>query len=81
MEGWKDGVKAWKMTVCSVDFLLELSFGRHGHIIWHMEVLGLLLDLDHGLDPNLLPWPSFGEHLVIPTEEVASIDEDVHLNR
>ena len=41
MEGWKDGVKAWKMTVCSVDFLLELSFGRHGHIIWHMEVLGL----------------------------------------
>ena len=45
------------------------------------EVLGLLLDLDHGLDPNLLPWPAFGEHLVIPTEEVASIDEDVHLNR
>ena len=45
------------------------------------EVLGLLLDLDHGLDPNLLPWPSFGEHLVIPTEDVASIDEDVHLNR
>ena len=44
-------------------------------------VLGLLLDLDHGLDPNLLPWPSFGEHLVIPTEDVASIDEDVHLNR
>ena len=45
------------------------------------EVLGLVLDLDHGLDPNLLPWPSFGEHLVIPTEDVASIDEDVHLNR
>ena len=45
------------------------------------EVLGLLLDLDHGLDSNLLPWPSFGEHLVIPTEDVASIDEDVHLNR
>ena len=45
------------------------------------EVLGLLLDLDHGLDPNLLPWPSFGEHLVIPTEDVANIDEDVHLNR
>ena len=45
------------------------------------EVLGLLLDLDHGLDPNLLPWPSFGEHLVIPTEDVASIDEDVRLNR
>jgi sporulation protein YlmC with PRC-barrel domain len=45
------------------------------------EVLGLLLDLDHGLDPNLLPWPSFGEHLVIPTEDVASIDQDVHLNR
>ena len=45
------------------------------------EVLGLLLDLDHGLDPNLLPWPSFGEYLVIPTEDVASIDEDVHLNR
>ena len=45
------------------------------------EVLGLLLDLVHGLDPNLLPWPSFGEHLVIPTEDVASIDEDVHLNR
>ena len=45
------------------------------------EVLGLLLDLDHGLDPNLLPWPSFGAHLVIPTEDVASIDEDVHLNR
>ena len=45
------------------------------------EVLGLLLDLDHGLDPNLLPWPSFGEHLVMPTEDVASIDEDVHLNR
>ena len=45
------------------------------------EVLGLLLDLDHVLDPNLLPWPSFGEHLVIPTEDVASIDEDVHLNR
>ena len=45
------------------------------------EVLGLFLDLDHGLDPNLLPWPSFGEHLVIPTEDVASIDEDVHLNR
>lgn len=45
------------------------------------EVLGLLLDLDQGLDPNLLPWPSFGEHLVIPTEDVASIDEDVHLNR
>ena len=45
------------------------------------EVMGLLLDLDHGLDPNLLPWPSFGEHLVIPTEDVASIDEDVHLNR
>ena len=45
------------------------------------EVLGLLLDLDQGLDPNLLPWPSFGEHLVIPTEDVASIDEVVHLNR
>ena len=23
------------------------------------EVLGLLLDLDHGLDPKLLPWPTF----------------------
>ena len=45
------------------------------------EVLGLLLDLDHGLDPKLLPWPTFGEHLVIPTEEVSRIDEDVHLSR
>ncbi|MEE2758863.1 MAG: PRC-barrel domain-containing protein [Candidatus Thermoplasmatota archaeon] len=45
------------------------------------EVLGLLLDLDEGLDPNLLPWDTFGEHLVIPTEVVAGIDEDVHLNR
>ena len=39
------------------------------------EELGLLLDLDHGLDPKLLPWPTFGEHLVIPTEEVSRIDE------
>ena len=45
------------------------------------EVLGLLLDLDHGLDPKLLPWPTFGEYLVIPTEEVSRIDEDVHLSR
>ena len=45
------------------------------------EVLGLLLDLDEGLDPKLLPWPKFGESLVIPTEEVAKIDEDVHLSR
>ena len=45
------------------------------------EVLGLLLDLDHGLDPKLRPWPTFGEHLVIPTEEVSRIDEDVHLSR
>ena len=45
------------------------------------EVLGLLLDLDHGLDPKLLPWPTFGEHLVVPTEEVSRIDEDVHLSR
>ena len=44
-------------------------------------MLGLLLDLDHGLDPKLLPWPTFGEHLVIPTEEVSRIDEDVHLSR
>ena len=45
------------------------------------EVLGVLLDLDHGLDPKLLPWPTFGEHLVVPTEEVSRIDEDVHLSR
>ena len=45
------------------------------------EVLGLLLDLDEGLDPKLLPWPIFGEYLAIPTEEVASIDNDIHLNR
>ena len=45
------------------------------------EVLGLLLDLDHGLDPKLLPWSTFGEHLVIPTEEVSRIDEDIHLSR
>ena len=45
------------------------------------EVLGWLVDLDHGLDPKLLPWPTFGEHLVIPTQEVSRIDEDVHLSR
>ena len=45
------------------------------------EVLGLLLDLDHRLDPKLLPWPTFGEHLVIPTEEVSRIDENEHLSR
>ena len=36
------------------------------------EVLGLLLDLDHGLDPKLLPWPTFGAvsytHLTLPTK-------------
>ncbi len=45
------------------------------------DVLGLLLELDTGLDPSLLPWSTFGEHLVVPTEEVASIDEDIHLTR
>lgn len=45
------------------------------------DVLGLLLELDAGLDANLLPWSTFGEHLVVPTEEVASIDEDIHLTR
>ncbi|MBN17131.1 MAG: hypothetical protein CMB37_03090 [Euryarchaeota archaeon] len=45
------------------------------------DILGLLLELDDGLDPNLLPWSVIGEHLVIPTEEVATIDEDIHLNR
>ena len=44
-------------------------------------VLGLILELDTGLDPKLLPWSTLGEHLVIPTEEVASIDEDILLNR
>ena len=44
-------------------------------------VLGLLLELDTGLDPNLLPWSTFGDYLVVPTEEVASIDEDIHLTR
>ena len=45
------------------------------------DVVGLLLELDAGLDANLLPWSTFGEHLVVPTEEVASIDEDIHLTR
>ena len=45
------------------------------------NVLGLLLELDEGLDPILLPWSTFGEHLVVPTEEVASSDEEIHLNR
>ena len=45
------------------------------------EVLGFLLDLDHGLDPILLPWSTFGDHLVIPTDDVASIDEDIRLTR
>ncbi len=45
------------------------------------DVLGLLLELDAGLDANLLPWATFGNHLVVPTEEVASIDEDIHLTR
>jgi sporulation protein YlmC with PRC-barrel domain len=44
-------------------------------------VLGLLLELDKGLDPKLLPWSIFGEHLVVPTDEVSSIDEEIHLNR
>ena len=44
-------------------------------------VLGLLLELDTGLDAKLLPWSTLGEHLVVPTEEVSSIDEDIHLNR
>lgn len=44
-------------------------------------VLGLLLDLDHGLDPGLLPWPTRGDHLLVPTAEVSSIDEDIHLSR
>ena len=43
--------------------------------------LGLLLEKDAGLDHNLLPWSSFGDHLVVPTEEVASIEEDIHLTR
>jgi sporulation protein YlmC with PRC-barrel domain len=45
------------------------------------NVLGLLLELDAGLDPKLLPWSTFGEYLVVPTEEVESIDEEIHLNR
>ena len=45
------------------------------------NVLGLLLELDEGLDPKLLPWSTFGEHLVVPTDEVASIDEEIHLSR
>ncbi len=45
------------------------------------DVLGLLLELDAGLDADLLLWSTFGEHLVVPTEEVASIDEDIHLTR
>ena len=45
------------------------------------EVLGFLLDLDHGLDPSLLPWSTFGDNLVIPTDDVASIDEDIRLTR
>ena len=44
------------------------------------NVLGLLLELDEGLDPKLLAWSTFGEHLVVPTDEVASIDEEIHLN-
>jgi sporulation protein YlmC with PRC-barrel domain len=45
------------------------------------NVLGLLLELDSGLDPSLLPWPTHGEHLVVPTDEVERIDEDIHLTR
>ncbi|GEM_PF-529669 len=45
------------------------------------NVLGLLLDLDAGLDAGLLPWPVHGTHLLVPTDEVAAIDEDIHLLR
>ena len=45
------------------------------------NVLGMLLKLDSGLDVNLLPWPSHGEHLLIPTNEIEKVDEDVHLAR
>ena len=45
------------------------------------DVLGLLLELDAGLDANLLPWSTFDDHLVVPTEEVASINEDIRLTR
>ena len=45
------------------------------------NVLGMLLELDSGLDPNLLPWPTYGDHLLVPTEEVEKVDEDIHLSR
>ena len=45
------------------------------------NILGMLLKLDTGLDANLLPWPSHGEHLLVPTEEIEKVDEDVHLAR
>jgi sporulation protein YlmC with PRC-barrel domain len=44
-------------------------------------VLGLLLELDAGLDASLLPWPSHSGLLLVPTGEVERVDEDVHLNR
>ena len=45
------------------------------------NILGLLLKLDSGLDATLLPWPSHGEHLLVPTAEIEKVDDDVHLNR
>jgi sporulation protein YlmC with PRC-barrel domain len=45
------------------------------------NILGILLKLDSGLDANLLPWPSHGEHLLVPTDEIEKVDEDVHLAR
>ncbi len=45
------------------------------------NILGMLLKLDSGLDASLLPWPSHGEHLLVPTNEIDKVDEDVHLTR
>lgn len=44
-------------------------------------VLGLLLNLDAGIDAALLPWPTRGAHLLVPVGEVAKVDEDIVLNR
>ncbi|MDP6906287.1 MAG: PRC-barrel domain-containing protein [Candidatus Thalassarchaeaceae archaeon] len=45
------------------------------------NILGMLLNLDTGLDSNLLPWPKHGDYLLIPTEEIESVDEDIHIAR
>ena len=55
-----------------IDLVLEVEEGR---------VAALLVELDEGLDPIRLPWPTEERWARVPIEDVGRVDAAVHLAR